>query len=531
MGEHNTEKTGSTYNSEIEIKHGSSTIQFLNAIENSTNITTISYSSLYGFVFRVKLAEQNTTNSIFTIQNSHNKTGLSPNNVKPTHIVLKFTVLVNGDRKSLENCVNVYTHEKYTKHTNTVNEFTEEVNNQNAIYSGTLGPNGIAICPKIFYDSIYENMDAIEFLEFFDKNVSDIECTYLANYLLFTLRNHGNYKLGLIAMEYIQLGDVDNSDAIRFIRNDRIALYDVLTTPKKIPFKKGYDIVDKLINILPTLRITPDILYKKDDNIVKETRRSKNSPIDTTINSNLNNIIQTNNAKLNENENQELEYLRLNYYKYRIIAHVIYYMLKAYKLGYVHKDLHSRNIFVVDPYIKYHGCLHPFSLNDVGIGQNNINIQMYQREYFTGEPVTVVLNCGNIQNYCNLSCIQIIDWGRTSKEVEQTSPSSEIITIDHIIEMINNLKNKYPERFYIFNVVGLNDELVKNSLSYSQFYIVWLIWNEFYLMDIFVKSQSPKEPVPEEEKQGENKTNDFYEFLTLFKTNCEYNAFYETIEY
>ena len=543
MGDSHMEKTGFTYNNEIEIDSTSSTIQILNAIENSPNIECISYSSLYGFVFRVQLAEINRNNGFFKIINSHNKINIpeKPIGINPTHIILKITVLVdNNFNIKLDDCINVYTGEKYTKHTNTMKQFDDEVLNQKNIYNKTLGPNGIAICPKIFYNVKYENTDAIEFLEFFDKNVSDVTSTYLVNYLLFTLRtklyHDGNKKtnLGLIAMEYIQIGDNEkNATGIELRRDDRISLYSFLTTPQKSLSGKGSIIVEKLIQALPTLKINPYLFHKTSENAsTKRKIRGQTSPQQTEIDLK---DLKTNyvNSTNDELQNQQLEFLRLNYYKYRIIAQVIYYMLRAYNAGYIHNDLHSNNIFVINPYIKYHGCLHPFSLNDVGIAQSDENTQMLQRNYFTGDANVTNNDCGNINNYCNLSCIEIIDWGRTLSIENQHIQSEDNITLVDVIKMINDLKSKYKHDFYIFNNVGLKNNLDTdpNQLSYPQFYIVWLIWNEFYRMNIYKINKNLLTQENTNTVQDLKNDSDFYNFLTLFKTNCEFNTFYETIAY
>jgi hypothetical protein len=472
-------------------------------------------------------------------------------------------VLVPKSNAHLDGCKNVYTQEEYIKQTNTLSQFNAEVTHQKDIYVKTSGRNGIAICPRIFDNIIFDNIDAIEFLEFFNKNVSDIESTYVVNFLLDKLRENNEYGLGLIVMEYIKLRDDDTESKDktkkRSIRDDRIKLYTILTTPKRVPSGETETIVSKLTTILPTLHINPDILYNEE---IKENVSSTSDDPYKTL---------------------QLEYLKLNYYKYRIIAHVIYYMLRAFQAGYVHEDLHSNNIFVVNIYKKrntYHGCLHPFSLNDVGIDELG-NIGKKQKEYFKESQEikkSSDTQCNITKNYCNISCIQIIDWGRTTKISNLTTKTNEMdennendfeISIEEIFDSVNILKEIYKSHSYIFNNVGLNtDVTILNDLELPQFYIIWLIWNEYKkkleaaklkgdnelntelntlkeeyknLKDrikIFKEqpqesqeSQESQEELPKLLQENEHKIIDFYEFLTLFKTNCEYNAFYETIDY
>jgi hypothetical protein len=638
MDDSATSKTGSTLNKNIRIKP-SIVIDILNAIENSKNIECISYSSLYGFVFRVQLEEYNSKK--FNINTSHNSidifklrnNGISTDKrFNPTHIVLKFTVLVDKDNVRLNDCFDVYSGEKYIKYTNTVSDFNNEVSFQKSIYDETKGENNIAICPRIFQNYNFENRDAIEFLEFFDKNISDNVCTYVVKYLLGIFHDE-NKKLGVIVMEYVKLGDEGESGKIM---DTRITLYKFLTYQGRVQLSGQTEtIVDRLIEILPTLKKDPMFLYNYQvftTNSNRETRVSKNT---TFMNhDSIKNYINTNNTT-DRTELEQLEYLKLNYYKYRILAHVIYYMMRAYQVGYIHNDLHSNNIFVVNPYLKikggsipYNGCLHPFSLNDVGIGELDESTRNYQEYLFMknkyNESQTA---CTSIQNYCNLSCIQIIDWGRTtpskttpSETPSETTPSettpsetpsetaeNSVIDILDVLKTINILKKKYTKYSYIFYNVGLNSDIQKiEDLQFPQFYVIWLIWNEYekkvkaveqakneanenikflnnektvlenvnstakkaikkrekniqelrdYITNaekklenaekklenaeeefekaknVFKQSTKGKTVVNENDPNNEKIKKKFYEFLILFKTNCEFNTFYETLEY
>jgi hypothetical protein len=618
MDDSDTSKTGPTLNKNIRIKP-SMLIDILNAIENSKNIECISYSSLYGFVFRVKLEKQNSKK--FNINTSHNNIKIFKpargyvsidEKFNPTHIVLKFTVLVDKDNVRLNDCVDVYSGEKYIKYTNTVSDFNNEVSYQKSIYHETKGENNIAICPRIFQNYNFENRDAIEFLEFFDKNISDNVCTYVVKYLLGIFHHDTTKKLGFIAMEYVKLGDEGESGKIR---DTRITLYKFLTYQGSVqPSGNTKKIVDRLIEILPILKKDPMFLYNYQHfttNSQGKTNRSKQ----TTF-MNYDNIKEHINANTttDRTEIEQLEYLKLNYYKYRILAHVIYYMMRAYQVGYIHNDLHSNNIFVVNPYLTtkggsiYNGCLHPFSLNDVGIGELDQPTRKYQEYLFTNiKDIKSETTCTSIQNYCNFSCIQIIDWGRTTPS--ETTPSetthsetaeNSVIDILDVLKTINILKKKYTKYSYIFYIVGLNSDIQNlKDLQFPQFYVIWLIWNEYEkkvkaaeqaknkakenidnlkeqktnlenvesrtektriqneenikelqtnitnaeeefknaeeklenAKNVFKQSTKVKTVVNENDPNNEKIKKKFYEFLILFKTNCEFNTFYETLEY
>ena len=551
-------KTGPTLNTEIEITKGPMTIKVLNAIENSKNIECISYSSLYGFVFRVQLAEENRGD--FRSVTSHNSVVIkvaTSNGTDPTHIALKFTVLVeDGDDVQIADCLDVYSGEKYIKNANTVNGFNNEVTNQKNIYKKTKGRNGIAICPNIFHSHSFENTDAIEFLEFFDKNISDNVCTYVVKYLLDRMTEPSTYKLGFIAMEYVQLGDESESGKMR---DTRITLYKFLTYYDRVqPSKKSEEIVDRLIEILPTLKKEPMFLYNIDI-YQKNTKRETNTSSKPIYEFKLSNetIYENYNYTTKDQNNQleyQLEYLRLNYYKFRILAHVIYYMLRAYDAGYIHNDLHSNNIFVVNPYLTnnkdqkvYNGCLHPFSLNDVGIAELNEPTRNFQQFLFTNFNNNIgnyIKHCNIIQNYCNFSCIQIIDWGRTvdaskfnvkseNSNTESTDENNKSdIEIKDVFNMVKKLQSIYKDYSYIFDRVGLNSQIQNiEDLQYPQFYVIWLIWNEYYKKKITKKNEEKEEEEIKEIEEQDQIQNSFYEFLTVFKTNCEYNTFYETITY
>jgi hypothetical protein len=155
-------------------------------------------------------------------------------------------------------------------------------------------------------------------------------------------------------------------------------------------------------------------------------------------------------------------------------------------------------------------------------------------------------DCNIIQNYCNFSCIQIIDWGRTvlahkfhdkfeNSNTESTDENNKSnIKIEDVFNMVKQLQSKYKDYSYIFDRIGLNSHIQNiENLQYPQFYVIWLIWNEYYKKKITKKNTEEEfeEDLEQIEEDLEETPFFFYEFLTVFKTNCEYNTFYKTITY
>ena len=442
----------------------------------------------------------------------HNKPNAGKTNNIQSHIILKLVVVANKNDKGKELTPYDDPHngKKYKKRSNTLNEFVYEVNYQIDIYNKTLGNNCIAICPKIFHHGLFKWKYAKEFLDFFDKNVSDDTCTNLISYLLSNIGK--NDYLGLIAMEYAQSSKEKGTfkrEKGTFKRDDRVTLYNFLI---KQPYTLGNQqriIIDKMIDLLDELRKDPDYLFKMYSKPDEEEEQ------------------------LGGGEDEDKDYLKRNFFRYRIVAHIIYYMIKAYLVGYIHTDLHAGNIYVLNVTTKFNTCIHPFSLNDVG----NKQLEGYTNILF--EQLNLTLNniekndCNIIQNFCNMSCIEIIDWGRT-EHIEVDIDHNGFIqnpTFHGVIKIINKLKNYYQKFGYLFHLVGLSDDIPDDiptdttKIDYPQFYVLWLIYNEF-------KLKAQIEPTMECDEINKKSTiiiKDFFDkYLNTFKDNCNTNPFYQT---
>jgi hypothetical protein len=224
---------------------------------------------------------------------------------------------------------------------------------------------------------------------------------------------------------------------------------------------------------------------------------------------------------------KDKDQLEINFFKYRIVAHIIYYMLKAYLAGYIHKDLHAGNIYVLNVTESFNTCIHPFSLNDWGSKQ----LQGYTEMLFTELKISIDKieknDCNIIQNFCNMSCIEIIDWGRTQDIGVNEENNAFIIepTFEKLITIINKLKNIYEKnRFgYLFNLVGFENTIATDNIDYPQFYVLWLIYNELKFKTKFQKDKCSDKSKSTEEIKDAN----LNEYLKAFDQRCNSDPFYE----
>jgi hypothetical protein len=509
--------------SETDPNNDEPTAALLNTIEISPNIECISFKSLYGFVFKIKLVKLQTgtqsngtakyKDSYYTIENMHNKAKKEYVSNRPTHIIIKFVLVTSDTETALQEYTDPRDGKKYKKRSNTNTEFENEVNNQIDIYEKTLGQNCIAICPKIFHYKLFHNADAINFLDFFDKNVSDDTSTNLIDYLKTNVKDK---QLGLIAMEYVQTAKKTN-EPDGYKRDDRVTLYNFLI---KQPYETGPqqdEIIKKMIELLPTLKKKPDYLYNTFSlyNEQQSDRQSRSKTIQPPI---------TASEKAKQNEQYELDDLERNFFKYRIVAHIIYYMIKAYLAGYIHTDLHAGNIYVLNVTESFNTCIHPFSLNDVGnyqLGDYTIALSSYFTNYNAGN-----IDCGKIQNFCNMSCIEIIDWGRTTQLTNQQVKFTENTTFEELIGIINTLKTHYDKFSYLFNLVGLSDDISTDTteIPYPQFYVLWLIYNE---LKFKTKIQTDVDCSNKSKSTEEIDDTNLNKYLNEFDQRCTSDPFYK----
>jgi NAD-dependent dihydropyrimidine dehydrogenase PreA subunit len=214
-------------------------------------------------------------------------------------------------------------------------------------------------------------------------------------------------------------------------------------------------------------------------------------------------------------------------------------MIKAYLVGYIHTDLHAGNIYVLNVTTKFNTCIHPFSLNDTGISQVNNPNELF--EYFNykrkNKNYGVSKKCDIIENFCNMSCIEIIDWGRTEYIGVNEDNNAFIIepTFEKLITIINELKKYYQKFGYLFHLVGLSDYIPDDTtnIDYPQFYVLWLIYNEFKLkaqIESTMKAQNkPTMNCDEIDKKSIVINKDFFnKYSNIFKDNCNTNPFYQS---
>jgi hypothetical protein len=184
----------------------------------------------------------------------HNKPNAGKTKNIQSHIILKLVVVANKKKdkgEELKPYDDPHNGKKYKKRSNTRSEFVNEVKYQFNIYNKTLGNNCIAICPKIFHHGVFEWKYAKEFLDFFDKNVSDDTCTNLISYLLSNI--DADDYLGLIAMEYAQSSKEEGN----FRRDDRVTLYNFLI---KQPYTPGPTQEKIIKGMIPNLAVNDDLL-------------------------------------------------------------------------------------------------------------------------------------------------------------------------------------------------------------------------------------------------------------------------------
>ena len=338
--------------------------------------------------------------------------------------------------------------------------------------------------------------------------------------MAYLLRVIGHDKqLGLIAMEYSQSAKEEGT----FKRDDRVTLYQFLIKQPYAYGKQQLTIINKMIALLPILKNKPNHLI----DLLESTKYKNNEE-------------EEEEKEEKEEKKIQLDDLERNFFKYRIVAHIIYYMLKAFYVGYIHTDLHVGNIYVLDIKTKFNACINPFSLNDVGIKQLNTNYQiMLQNNIFGITPTGDNMKCDSIYNFCNMSCIEIIDWGRTR---DISNNNIEFKTFDEFVNIINELKKQYQKFDYLFNLVELGGkkDLNVNELNYKQFYVLWLIYNELKFKKIIEEKNNNN-------KSNNNKSNNnkfkcieintnatsindikFTEYLNKFKDNYHEDPFYET---
>jgi hypothetical protein len=178
-------------------------------IDKATNIECISYTSLEGFVFTIKVNE---ADAVFNGLNERSEFE------KPVTTILLKLVLIKRDGSTINNFEFEIADDKKTrKRAATIESFNKEIKTQFDVYKNTLDFNNIPICPSIIYNNVIIMKPKI---------------------LNFLLKIKGKCKKYTITSEIIE------------------DLFDIYNAPKNIPtlgiigmeFAEGYQTLNSYIN-------------------------------------------------------------------------------------------------------------------------------------------------------------------------------------------------------------------------------------------------------------------------------------------
>ncbi len=178
-------------------------------IDKATNIECISYTSLEGFVFTIKVNE---ADAVFNGLNEKSEFE------KPVTTILLKLVLIKRDGSTINNFEFEIADDKKTrKRAATIESFNKEITTQFDVYKNTLNFNNIPICPSIIYNNVIIMKPKI---------------------LNFLLKIKGKCKKYTITSEIIE------------------DLFDIYNAPKNIPtlgiigmeFAEGYQTLNSYIN-------------------------------------------------------------------------------------------------------------------------------------------------------------------------------------------------------------------------------------------------------------------------------------------
>jgi hypothetical protein len=115
-------------------------------IDKATNIKCISYTSLEGFVFTIKVNE---ADAIFNGLNERSEFE------KPVTTILLKLVLIKRDGSTINNFeFDIEDDKKTRKRATTIESFNKEITTQFDVYKNTLNFNNIPICPSIIYNNV-----------------------------------------------------------------------------------------------------------------------------------------------------------------------------------------------------------------------------------------------------------------------------------------------------------------------------------------------------------------------------------------
>ena len=160
-------------------------------IENDkTEVSIISYDSLKGFIFKIKIPGALDKDIEFYRLYKNRR-------YRVTCLILKFAILTSSNVNNSLPKINIGGEEIY-KETMTESELTNEATLQQFIYSKTLEPNGKYICPAIAFCGILP-ANTIDIL--LSKSPESSKETIILKYVK---ENTNGYTLGAIAMELAQ---------------------------------------------------------------------------------------------------------------------------------------------------------------------------------------------------------------------------------------------------------------------------------------------------------------------------------------
>ena len=187
-----------------------------------STLTSISYDSLVGFVFKLDVANEEYSeflglndartsfnepvkSLIFKIVIIHDD---SDNPVSKKRKNTKLNDIDDEDDEDHDNNKKIRIaipkyKDKHSKGVENKENFIQEAVIQQNIYLKTINPNGNYICPSVIDLSLFKNDDAKQLIDDLLKTVfEDHECNQMLNYLK-NILNNPNFELGMLTMELV----------------------------------------------------------------------------------------------------------------------------------------------------------------------------------------------------------------------------------------------------------------------------------------------------------------------------------------
>jgi hypothetical protein len=177
----------------------------------NSELTSISYDSLVGFIFKLDVQEQYSE-----FRGLNNDRTLFNKPVKS--LIFKIVIIdENNKRIAIPNYQDTR-NKIHRKGLENKNDFIQEAFIQQEIYLKTINPNGNYICPSVVDLSLFKNDDAKQLInDLLKTRNGDNECTRMLNYLKDILK-YPNFELGMITMELVD----NNYTSLYKIENDMI---------------------------------------------------------------------------------------------------------------------------------------------------------------------------------------------------------------------------------------------------------------------------------------------------------------------